>query len=137
MPFAESFDYFVKEVYPISDAKNPYYEALRSWLRVSDERIAVFRYEDLFGPDQLAHLSALLAHLELHVPKEVLSIIVRDKSFERYSGGRQPGASDPTSHYRRGLPGDWNNHFSEGHKQMMKQAAGQLLIDLGYEDSTR
>ena len=36
---------------------------------------------------------------------------------------------------RKGIVGDWKNHFDEKHKDYFKQIAGDLLIDLGYEDN--
>ena len=38
-----------------------------------------------------------------------------------------------TRTFRKGKIGSWREHFTEGHKQAFKKVAGQLLIDLGYE----
>ncbi len=34
---------------------------------------------------------------------------------------------------RGGRTGDWRSHFTEEHKKMFKEAAGNLLVELGYE----
>lgn len=35
--------------------------------------------------------------------------------------------------FREGKIGSWKKHFTEEHKKLFKEVAGQLLIDLGYE----
>jgi sulfotransferase 6B1 len=36
--------------------------------------------------------------------------------------------------FRKGQSGDWRNHFTDAHKRDFKEtAAGELLIELGYE----
>ena len=37
--------------------------------------------------------------------------------------------------FREGRSGGWKKAFTPRHKEQMKRAAGQLLIDLGYEES--
>jgi len=38
--------------------------------------------------------------------------------------------------FRKGRAGGWREEFSEEHKRAMKEVAGGLLIDLGYESGT-
>jgi hypothetical protein len=70
--------------------------------------------------------------LETMPPRE-LARIVEDKSFRRLSGGRSKGQENVQSHYRKGVPGDWKNHFSAEHRRLFKRRHGDLLIRLGYE----
>lgn len=35
--------------------------------------------------------------------------------------------------FRKGSVGDWRNHFDEEHRRVFKELAGDLLIELGYE----
>jgi hypothetical protein len=60
----------------------------------------------------------------------------RDK-LNRIQTGRHRGEEDITSFLRKGIEGDWKNHFSEAHKQKFKEIAGDLLIELGYERDYR
>ncbi len=53
--------------------------------------------------------------------------------FAKKARGRKPGEEDVTSHYRKGVSGDWINHFTEEHKQHFKDRYGDLLIKLKYE----
>lgn len=39
--------------------------------------------------------------------------------------------------FRKGRPGEWKEHFSEGNKIVFKQVAGELLQELGYEKSSQ
>lgn len=55
-------------------------------------------------------------------------------TFARMSKGRQPGQEDVTSHYRRGVPGDWRTHFTDEHIARMRERHGDLVRRLGYED---
>jgi hypothetical protein len=54
-------------------------------------------------------------------------------AYEVKANGRAKGAEDVTSHYRKGVPGDWVNHLGPGHKDYFKARYGELLIKLGYE----
>ncbi len=54
-------------------------------------------------------------------------------SFEKLSRGRKPGQEDATSFFRKGVAGDWQNVFTERHKEIFKKEAGALLVELGYE----
>jgi len=40
---------------------------------------------------------------------------------------------NPTSHYRKGIVGDWKNYFTEENVRWFKEEAGDALINLGYE----
>jgi Sulfotransferase domain len=48
--------------------------------------------------------------------------------------GRSPGEEDVQDHYRKGMPGDWFNHFEAEHVAYFKEHYGELLIKLGYEN---
>jgi hypothetical protein len=65
---------------------------------------------------------------------EFLGIIHKNR-FAAKAGGRRPGDEDVTSHYRKGVAGDWVNHFSPDNRQYFKSNFGELLLKLGYEKS--
>ena len=67
------------------------------------------------------------------MPAERLLGIIYERNFSKLSGGRQRGQADPTSHYRRGVHGDWINHFSVEHLQYFKERYGSLVLQYGYE----
>jgi hypothetical protein len=47
--------------------------------------------------------------------------------------GRNQGEEDVMSHYRKGVKGDWMNHFRPQHVAYFKKHYGELLMRLGYE----
>jgi hypothetical protein len=67
------------------------------------------------------------------IPAERLLGIIYERDFSKLSGGRQKGQVDPTNHYRRGVHGDWINHFSVEHLQFFKERYGDLVLQYGYE----
>lgn len=67
------------------------------------------------------------------LPAERLLGVVWENRFERQSGGRPRGREDRGSHYRKGQPGDWRNHFTERHVERFKERHNDLLVRYGYE----
>lgn len=59
--------------------------------------------------------------------------IVHDNSFSKKAGGRRSGEEDVKSHYRKGVAGDWVNHFTKRHIEYFKEHYNDLLVKLGYE----
>ncbi len=59
--------------------------------------------------------------------------IIHNNRFSKLSKGRELSEEDKKSHYRKGVIGDWKNHFKESHKIFFKEKYGDLLIKLGYE----
>ena len=88
-------------------------------------------YEDLLG-DGPRVVRELLAFLGLPADEAVVADLLERSSFRFYTG-RQPGQEDRKRFYRKGVAGDWRNHFSDEHKAVFKQLAGDTLIALGYE----
>ena len=54
----------------------------------------------------------------------------REKALAVLVDSIQPGKSHT---FRSGKTGGWQQHFTEEHKKLFKDVAGDLLIDLGYE----
>lgn len=86
----------------------------------------VFEFMDLLAPDEEKPAPT-------KVSRKALSGIIQRHDFARQAGGRTRGQEDAKSHYRKGISGDWRNHFSPRHKEYFKDKFGRLLIDLGYE----
>jgi hypothetical protein len=61
-----------------------------------------------------------------------IDIVAKQLTFGSLSGGRAPGHEQKSAHFRKGVPGDFLNHFSDLHKAICKSAIGQSLIELGY-----
>ena len=93
---------------------------------------AEVRYEDLLERPH-TEVGRLLGFLGASTDEKTVEHCVSSASFEKLSKGRQPGEEDPSSFYRKGIAGDWRNHFTERDKRIFKEEAGDLLVRLGYE----
>ena len=69
------------------------------------------------------------------LPAERILGIVWEHSFDKLSGGRTKGEEDPNSHYRKGVAGDWVNHFNRDHLEYFAERYTDVLIKYGYEES--
>jgi hypothetical protein len=96
------------------------------------ERYAEVRYEDLLERPH-EEVRRLLEFLGAKADEETVRRCVEAASFERLSKGRKRGEEDVTSFFRKGVAGDWRNVFTERDKEIFKEEAGELLIELGYE----
>lgn len=101
-----------------------------SWLK-SEEPI--WKYEDLLQNDHAIFEQILLDQCQLPVSRERFREVVEANQFEKLSAGRQRGTEDVKSHERKGISGDWKNHFTDKVKKEFKEKYGQLLIATGYE----
>lgn len=100
------------------------YESYLGW----QERPGVLslRFEDLVE-DRQAALNCLLDYLERvgYRPR-----VERPQAIAALEAAVTPGKSGT---FRKGKPGNWQEHFSQANKVLFKEQAGDLLIRLGYE----
>jgi hypothetical protein len=110
------------------------FAALRSWQQgvAGDPRLCIFRYEDLTGDNQFSAWKQLLAHCDIQMPDDVLREVLKDYAFSTLTKGRERGAEDVKSHLRKGVHGDWKNHFTPGVEQRFRAVTGGLVEELGY-----
>jgi hypothetical protein len=95
------------------------------------ENYAEVRYEDLLArPEE--ETGRLLRFLGADAGEETVRRCVELSGFER-SAGRRRGEEDATSRLRKGVAGDWRNVFTPDDRRIFKEAAGELLVRLGYE----
>jgi sulfotransferase 6B1 len=100
------------------------YEGVFQWLE--QKHVLCIRFEDLINQRDVT-LDAMLAEVEktgykIPTPREkALSVLVE---------AIQPKKSHT---FRSGKTGGWREHFTEEHKKLFKDMAGDLLMQLGYE----
>jgi hypothetical protein len=58
-------------------------------------------------------------------------------AFKALSGGRAPGQEDRGNFFRKGVAGDWTNHFRDEDRRIFNEEAGRALVELGYEANER
>jgi hypothetical protein len=102
--------------------------AQRSWLNAPsrDANVLLVRYEDLIGADQQSHIERLMLHCDIPISCDELGVVLAEYSFEQLSGRRR-GNEDAHAHYRKGVAGDWLNHFDAAVHRHFHDVAGDLL----------
>lgn len=89
------------------------------------------KYEDLLErPEDL--FAEVAGFLGADHDRELIAGCVRKNDFGRMTGGRQRGVEDPGSFFRKGVAGDWENHFTGRDRRIYEEEAGDLLEALGY-----
>jgi hypothetical protein len=108
--------------------------ALRHGRDLLGDNYAEVRYEGLLERPA-EELERLFEFLGADTSEEIVNRCVEANSFEARSG-RERGSEDYTLGWRKrrkGIAGDWNNVFTERDKEIFKEEAGELLVELGYE----
>ncbi len=101
------------------------YEGYLGWLEQPE--VLNLRFEDLIL-DRRAALERLLSYLE----KRGLSLRTpRHEAIQVLEEAIAPGKSGT---FRKGQPGNWREHFTDANKFMFKEMAGDVLVQLGYEE---
>jgi hypothetical protein len=109
------------------------FDALDGWVRAADAdpNVLLVRYEDLIGEDAEARWHTLLDHCDVRLEPDGRRALLDRYSFERLSG-RRPGEEDPDSKLRKGVAGDWRNHFTPAVSRAFEEATGDLVARIGY-----
>lgn len=100
------------------------YVGVFKWLDQKD--VLCLRFEDLIT-NRDATLNAMLDEVErtgYQIPTP------RARALTILAEAIQPGKSHT---FRSGKTGGWREHFTEEHKKLFKEVAGDLLMRLGYE----
>ena len=110
-----------------------YKSHLQYW---QQHRYATIRYEDMLS-EPVAHLGRALEE----VTGEPTDLGQLEKAVEKNSmeakTRRAPG-EESTGHFiRKGISGDWRNHFTPEAARVFDAYAGDLLVELGYERDHR
>lgn len=95
------------------------------------ERYLEVRYEALHtDPDPT--IEKLLRFLGVDASAEQVVACREAGAFDRLSGGRDAGQENRNSFYRKGVIGDWREHFDDAARAAFEQSAGDLASQLGY-----
>lgn len=82
-------------------------------------------FEDLIHA-RAATLNRILDHFLIRVPLQSPRELILDSLESSINPSRSPT-------FRSGKTGEWKKYFTDEHKRIFKDAAGDLLIRLGYE----
>ncbi|HVM61686.1 MAG TPA: Wzt carbohydrate-binding domain-containing protein [Verrucomicrobiae bacterium] len=100
-----------------------------SWLESGEPLI---RYCDLLDRDAEILQRVLVDECRLPVDHQRLRHAILTNRFEQLTG-RPRGLEDVTAHERKGVAGDWKNHFDNRLKRAFKARFGGLLVATGFE----
>lgn len=103
----------------------------KTWLRQPDSARLIVRYEDLIG-DESGQFDRIFDYAGLDPDPQRRKFAVDSQSFRRQTG-RDRGQEKVDAHHRKGVAGDWQNHFTDPVKAAFKAQYGELLISTGYE----
>jgi hypothetical protein len=101
------------------------FEPYLGWL--DRDEVLKIHFEDLIHAREATLLSImdhLLSRVTLQTPRELI--------LASLESSINP-AKSPT--FRSGKTGEWGKYFTEEHKALFKEAAGDLLVKLGYEEN--
>ncbi|MCG8509160.1 MAG: sulfotransferase [Rhodospirillales bacterium] len=110
----------------------PYIQKARAFGQERPELYHELRYEDLHA-DAGGVIRAMLEFLQVDASEDAVAACARGGSFEKLSGGRERGSEDNQSFFRKGVVGDWRNHFDDAATAVFQKHAGPMLDELGYE----
>jgi sulfotransferase 6B1 len=108
-------------------------EDWRAIMLEQQTRFLEVKYETL-RQDPGSTLSQVAAFFKLDLSRDQIEMMVeRIASQTRFDIKENLQQKQRNSSARKGIVGDWRNHFTEGHVVMVKEKCGQHLVDLGYE----
>ncbi len=97
----------------------------------ADPRIMDVPMESLIA-DPPGCFAMIFEFIGFKMDRQRLAAILEKNSFRNLSGGRPPGREKPDAHYRKGVPGDWRNHFTPRIERHLEERFGGLVQRLGY-----
>jgi hypothetical protein len=89
--------------------------------------VLTIHFEDLIN-DRLVALTRIIDHLLARLPLQTSRELILDSLESAINPAKSPT-------FRSGKTGEWKKHFTDDHKMIFKEAAGDLLVKLGYEKS--
>ena len=102
------------------------------WYLDQPKRIGTTTTYESLHIEPLLTLKALFWWLGRDVDQHALPPAIEANSFEARSGGRQVGEEDVAHHLRKGIMGDWKNHWSPEKNNAFLFRFKREMRQLGY-----
>lgn len=109
-------------------------EHVSQWLAQPD--VPRVSYENLVTDGHRALASVLAGLGRDDIDASTVDEALHRQSFQRLAK-RSAGEEDESSFLRKGIVGDWRNHFTRASGQVFAERAGGTLRELGYEQDER
>jgi hypothetical protein len=93
------------------------------------------RYEDVIA-DEAQWFERLFRHFGFDADAIALGLAAAERLSLRTVAKRRQSGDWRAGHVRSGQPGDWRAHFTDEHTALFKECTGDLLVRLGYEQTT-
>lgn len=101
------------------------FEPYLGWLNLPE--VLTVHFEDLIHA-RAATLTKIMDHLLSRLPLQTPRQLILDSLEASINPTKSPT-------FRSGKTGEWRKHFTDEHKKIFKEVAGDLLINLGYEST--
>jgi hypothetical protein len=111
---------------------SPFVDWIRSWHENAGDIGLFVRYEAMLS-DAAGVMTRVAEHYQLDASVQTISAVVERHSFEALSGGRRRGQQNDESFFRKGVSGDWRNHFTPELAKVFADRIGDSLQGFGYE----
>lgn len=116
--------------YIVHEGMRYFCETAANWIK--EPGVVTLRYEE-FMKDPASRLNKSLHEYGVELDESKIIGVAGKLNFSAFSDGRKRGDENVSSHFRKGIQGDYLNYFNGLHKAICKERIGQYLIDLGYE----
>lgn len=110
------------------------FPSLRSWeqAREKDPSVSVWKFEDLTSTkNRYESFRILLNDLDISIPDREFDDLMERYAFQSLSG-RSKGEEDLQSSFRKGVQGDWENHFTPTVQEYYEETTDNIHQHLGY-----
>ncbi len=117
--------------YTVTQHWVPYIQKARSFGESHPDQYIELKYESLHenAADLTAHM---LDFLGVDDSEASIQACLDAGSFNKLADGRSRGEENNQSFFRKGVIGDWQNHFDEANRRQFDRVGGQMLQLLGY-----
>lgn len=111
-----------------------YVSWVNSWKENANPNNSIqIRYEDMLA-DPVGGMTKIANLFDLDSNPKTIKKIVDKYSFKTMSGGRQRGENANKAFARKGIAGDWKNHFTPKLRKLYGEILGDFLISAGDEE---
>ncbi|MEO1130511.1 MAG: sulfotransferase domain-containing protein [Planctomycetota bacterium] len=122
----QRIDYYIEHILPMRA------HWVSGWAEhLHDGQGLLIRYEDLLS-DTSGVMRRVFAHYDVGLSDLDVQSIVETHSFRRATG-RRAGDADSGSFNRKGIAGDWLNHYTDAQRDAFAGVVGNAMSGLGYD----